>query len=109
MSNFLFFSISLTLISNIFYHLSQKSVPASANPVASVVISYLVALIATPALFWVLPQKESFFGAFKTLNWSSIAVGLTIIGVDLGYLLVYRAGGKISHTAMMVTLFVTLL
>jgi len=32
----------------------------------------------------------------KRLNWATIAVGLSIVAVELGFLLAYRAGWRVS-------------
>jgi multidrug transporter EmrE-like cation transporter len=36
---------------------------------------------------------------FKQIHWASIALGFSIIGLEAGFLLAYRAGWKISLAA----------
>lgn len=33
-------------------------------------------------------------------NWTSIALGLAIVGLETGFLLAYRAGGNISYSGI---------
>jgi uncharacterized membrane protein len=89
-------AISLTILSNIFYHIIQKVTPQQANPVLSLAISYLTAGLICLALLPVFPLKEGLREALKQLNWTSIALAFTLVGLEVGFLLAYRAGWTIS-------------
>ncbi len=41
---FYYLAVGLAVISNLFYHLSQKLTPTSANPALAVAVTYLVAM-----------------------------------------------------------------
>jgi hypothetical protein len=82
--------------STVVYHVAQKSIPAGASPVASLLVSYVVAVIGTLALLPLFPVRGSLGRNLKELNWASAAVGLTIVGVELGFLLAYRASWRVS-------------
>jgi drug/metabolite transporter (DMT)-like permease len=43
-----------------------------------------------------IPVQTSIGEAFQQLNWASYALGISIVGVELGFLLAYRAGWDIS-------------
>jgi multidrug transporter EmrE-like cation transporter len=43
------------------------------------------------------------------LNWASFAVGLTVVGIEIGFLLMYRAGWNISVGALVVNIGATLM
>lgn len=89
-------AIALTIISNVFYHLFQKVTPQNANPVLSLAVSYLAAALICLALLPVFPLKDGLRESLKQLNWASIALAFTLVGLELGFLLAYRAGWNIS-------------
>lgn len=90
------FAILLTIISNVFYHIFQKITPQDANPVFALAISYLVAsLICMVLLVW-FPLEDGINQSLKQLNWATIGLAFTLVGLELGFLLAYRAGWSIS-------------
>ncbi len=90
--------LGLTIVSNVVYHLAQKSVPRNADPMFSLVVTYLVALAVTLVVLLAggVPKEAS----LKSLNWAAVATGIAIVGVELGFLLAYRAGLNISLGAV---------
>lgn len=92
----LYGSLALTVAGNVLYHLSQKSIPGSVHPVVSIVASYLTAIALSIVILVAFPLHEPLLVEVKKLNWATIAVGLSIVAVELGYLLAYRAGGRVS-------------
>jgi drug/metabolite transporter (DMT)-like permease len=89
-------AISLTILSNIFYHIIQKVTPQQANPVLSLAISYFVAGLICLALLPVFPMKEGLRDALKQMNWTTVALAFTLVGLEVGFLLAYRTGWTIS-------------
>ena len=85
----------------VLYHVTQKSVAVGAHPVISLVAFYLIAAMATLPLFWVFPISDTLLVEISKLNWAVAGVGLSIVLIEIGFLLAYRAGGELS------TLFVT--
>ena len=49
----LYISITLTILSSVLYHFSQKSTPRDANPAVALLVTYAVAMALTfmPAVF----------------------------------------------------------
>ncbi|KKP36731.1 MAG: hypothetical protein UR28_C0039G0042 [Candidatus Peregrinibacteria bacterium GW2011_GWF2_33_10] len=105
----LYFSVGLTVISNLLYHIFQKSISQTANPIISLIASYVTALIISLILLPFFPGKTGIIEQFKELNWASYTLALGIIGVEIGYLLTYRAGGNLNLTAITITSLVTIL
>lgn len=104
-----YFSIVLVVVSNVFYHISQKSTSSSVNPVISMIVSYLTAIIFCLFLLPFFPIKESLISSIKRMNWASFALGISIVGLELGFLLAYRAGWNISLVQFLTTILVSLL
>jgi len=89
-------AIALTILSNILYHLFQKVIPGNVNPLVSLAVTYLVAAIATLLLLPLFPLQGALAAEVRKVNWASIALGGVIVGLELGFLLAYRAGWNLS-------------
>jgi uncharacterized membrane protein len=94
---------------SLLYHLSQRSIPKGANPFHATVIAYAVgaALCAVCARFY--PGGRSFVETLKGANWAVFAVGFAVVAIELGILLAYRAGWRVSVAAVSVNVAVTVL
>jgi drug/metabolite transporter (DMT)-like permease len=90
------FSIVLIVASNILYNLCQKLTPQKVNPFSALFITYVIAAVLTAIIFPFFKTDKGFFESIKELNWASIALGVSIVGLEFGYLMAYRAGWKIS-------------
>ena len=94
---FLFwFSIGLTVLSNVIYHMAQKLTPSQANPMLSLAVTYVLAVIVTVVLLPFFPLQGGLVASLRQLNWSAAALALAVVGLELGFLLAYRAGWNIS-------------
>jgi len=102
-------AIFIVVISNAIYHISQKSTPSTINPIVSLIVTYLTACIFCIILLPFFPSTVGAFSSLKKINWASFALGISIVGLELGFLLAYRAGWDISLAQFVVTIFVTLL
>ena len=89
-------SLALTIAGNVLYHLSQKSIPAGVHPIVSMVASYLTTIVLSALILIAFPLNDSLLSEVKRLNWATIALGLSIVAVELGFLLAYRAGWRVS-------------
>ena len=102
-------AVGLAILSNLFYHVSQKLTPAAANPALAITVTYLVAMgVSLVILWWFFPITAGLGPALRQLNWASVALGISIVGIELGFLLAYRAGGDISLVQIVVSTAVTL-
>lgn len=99
-----YFPILLIVTSNVLYHICAKSVPVQMNPMVSLMVTYLVAGTGTLALFFLLPDlfsggfksQTSLLDQFRMTNWAPVVLGIVIVGLELGNILMYRAGWNIS-------------
>lgn len=103
------FSIVLIVASNVIYNIAQKSTPQNANPFAALFITYLTAIIITVVAFMFSKTDKGFLQSFGDLNWTSIALGFAIVGLEAGYLLAYRAGWNISVGSLVANIFLALM
>jgi uncharacterized membrane protein len=91
-----YLAVGLTVVSNVLYHVFLKVTPANVNPFLSLVVTYLMAAGATALIYIAYPDKTALTDSLKQLNWASYALGLAIVGLEVGFFLAYRAGWNIS-------------
>jgi drug/metabolite transporter (DMT)-like permease len=103
------FALALTVASNLLYHVSQKSIPSGAHPLMSLLVNYVVAIVLTLLLWPVYPGGGPTRQSLSALNWSSVAVGVAIVGVEIGVLLAYRSGWRVSVGATAINVSVAVL
>ena len=103
------FPIVLIVVSNIVYNVCQKSTPSNVNPFSALLITYLTAAILTLIASVFYKSEKGFLQSFNELNWTSVALGVAIVGLGLGYLLAYRAGWNISVGSLVANIILALL
>lgn len=103
------FSIIIIVASNIMYNICQKSTPAKANPFSALLVTYITAAILSIIAFQFTKDNKGFFQSFKDINWTSIALGVAIVGLEFGYLMAYRAGWNISIGSLVANIFLALM
>src|SRR5436305_2094264 len=94
-----FVSMALTVLANITYHVCQRSIDAKINPFVSLTVTYLVALVMSLLILPFVSERGYALEQFKQANWASYVLGAGIIGLELGFLLAYRAGWNLSVAA----------
>ena len=108
-SMFLFyFSITLAICSSALYHFVAKSTPANVNFTVSLLVTYGVAFVATLFTFFFFPTSNV-VAELKQLNWASVGLAVAVMGIEFGYLLMYRAGWNLGIAAVLVTVLAALI
>lgn len=95
----LWISLALIVLANVVYHLAQKNTPAGVHPVATMIVAYGASLVLCLVLLPLWPSAASPL-PWKAFSWSAVALGAAIVGVELGFLLAYRAGWRISVASL---------
>lgn len=104
-----YFSITLAILSSALYHFAQKLIPANVNPLVSVIAAYLVSMVLCFVLLIFMPPQGGVVAAFKQLNWTTLLLALSIIGLEVGFLLVYRAGWSVGIASVLANVTASLL
>lgn len=102
-------AIALTVLSNVLYHLFQKTISPNVNPLLSLAVTYLVAAGATVLLLPMFPLQGALGAELRKLNWASVGLGAVIVGLELGFLLAYRAGWNLNLASLVANTTVALL
>ena len=87
-----YLSIFLTIISNVLYHIFLKLLPSGTHPIVSLIVAYGSALVACLVYLLFFPPAEGLLPSLRKVSWVNIALGLAIVGLELGFILAYRAG-----------------
>lgn len=88
--------IVIVVLSNIFYHICTKSAPEEANPFASLVVTYGLGAVVCFILYLITKNGTSIAADFGQINWTSWVLGIVIVGLEAGYIYMYRVGWEIS-------------
>ena len=88
--------ILIVVAANTIYNISAKSTSTTINLFASLSVAYLIAMICSTAIYFVTSEKKNLLLELSEANWATYVMGFAIIGLELGFLCVYRAGWKIS-------------
>jgi len=88
--------LGLVVLSNVFYQIAAKSVSDKINPLASLSVSYIVGAVVSLILYYVLNKGGNILEEYTKINWWSIILGVVIVGLELGYIYMYRAGWPVS-------------
>ena len=113
-----YFSITLAIVSSALYHFSAKSTPANVNFSISLVVTYLVALGIVLLIAFIFPATPALAGGarengladeLRQLNWASFLLAIAIVGIEFGFLLVYRSGWNLGIAAVLVNVVASLI
>ncbi len=104
-----YFSITLAILSSALYHFSQKLIPANVNPLVSVTVTYLVSVGLCLILLVFLPPENGLVAALGQLNWATFLLAFSLVGLEVGFLLVYRSGWQIGLAAVLVNVVASLI
>jgi uncharacterized membrane protein len=103
-----YFPVGLTVAGMIFYHVAQKSIPKGMNPFHATMIAYAVGIVLC-GICALGSEKKSFVNSLSESNWAVFLMGAGAAGIELGFLLAYRAGWRIGLAAMTTNVAATLL
>ena len=81
---------------NTVYNISAKSTPADVNSFASLALSYAIGMVLSVVMFFVTSDNKNLIAELSKTNWTALALGVAIVGLEFGYVCLYRAGWKIS-------------
>ncbi|HMM06637.1 MAG TPA: EamA family transporter [Clostridiales bacterium] len=92
--------ILIVVASNTVYNISAKSTPVNINSFASLSVTYLMAMICSLAMYFFTAEQKDLLLELSKANWTTYALGVAVVGLEFGFLCVYRAGWKISTASL---------
>ncbi len=103
----IYLPIAVAVAANVLYHVASKSIAPEQNAFMGLVVNYATALIASAVLFYVTPHEKFLVEAARS-NWACILMGLAITGVEVSFVMIYRAGGEMSTASLIVNVLLAL-
>ena len=85
---------------NTIYNISTKSTPSDVNAFASLATSYFIAMFGSVMMFFFTADSKNLLVEVSKTNWSALALGIAIVGLEFGYICIYRAGWKIGVASL---------
>lgn len=92
--------LSLAIACTVAYHVVLKLTPAGANPFLSLMATYGSVTLLFGLGLAVAPGQFEWRQEVQQLNWTAVALAVAIIGLDLGFILLYRSGFEVSLGAL---------
>ena len=96
----LIWPILIVILSNTFYNICMKSMPSDVNPFGALMITYLVAAVISAFIFAYVVGPSNVVYEMSKINWTSIILAIAIVGLEVGYVFVYRAGWSVSTASV---------
>ena len=104
-----YFSIILAICSSALYHFTAKSTPANVNFTVSLLVTYAAAFVVTLFTIFFFPAQDGITAELKKLNWASIGLAVAVVGIEFGFLLVYRSGWNLGIAAVLTNVVASLI
>lgn len=98
--------VALIVLSNTMYQICAKSVPDKMDPMASLTVTYLIGAVLSGGLYFMLGGR-SLMQEYHRLNWAPLALGVAIVGLEVGSIFAYRAGWQVSTKYVMQSAFIS--
>ncbi len=101
--------IALIASSVLLYQIGQKSLPNNINHWHALIIYYSLALLIVMGITFFDRPEKTFLQSIQNINWAVILVTLSIVGIELGWILAFRAGSSLGITGIIVNAIVAVL
>ena len=89
----------LVIVCNVCYHLLSRGLPPDSNPFLGLIVTYGVAWIVSLCLF-ILTKKADLAQEISKLSVSYALMGTVVVGMEGGFLLMYRSGWELSKASL---------
>ena len=96
MNIMMYLPMALVVFSNVFYNVCSKEIPEKVNPFASLTVTYFVGAALSLAMYFILGKGGNIISELRLVNWTSFVLGLSIVGLEAGYIYLYKSGWNIS-------------
>lgn len=78
----------------------MKAMPSDVNPFGALMVTYFVAAIISAVIFIYMVGPSNACEEISKINWTSVILALAIVGLEVGYVFVYRAGWAVSTASV---------
>ncbi len=92
--------MGLVVLSNILYNIASKSLPKDCNPFGALIITYITATALSVLGFFLLDPIKNPILALQKVNWAGVVLGISMVGLEIGFIFLYRTGWTISTASL---------
>lgn len=103
-----YYPVLIIVFSNVLYDISAKSFPEGLNAQAGLTAYYIIAAVLSLTLYYLTGKDKNFPGELKKINWAAFTLALGCTGIDLGYILLFRAGWDISFGSLVCNIMIAI-
>jgi len=88
--------VALVVFSNTVYQIAAKQMPEKIDPLASLTVTYLVGAAASLLFYFMINRNADLMREYGELNWAPFALGIAVVGLEVGMIYAYKAGWAVS-------------
>lgn len=103
-----YWPIGLLVLSNVFYHITAKSLPSGVDAFFSMAITYVFGTVVSVILYLTIGNGEPLTTQISGLNWAPFVLGLAVVGLEVGAIFMYKAGWEVSVGNIVQAIFVAI-
>jgi multidrug transporter EmrE-like cation transporter len=86
----------LAIVASVGYHLVLKVTPGAVNPLLSLAVTYAIGAAAFLGCYALIPDAPPIRDAVRLVNWTALGLAITVIAIDVAFLLLYRSGFEVA-------------
>ena len=94
------YPVLLTVLSSAGYHFMLKQTSMKGSPILVLFWSYMLAALVCLSVLLFKDEEIKVFSVFKDKSWIPMLLALTLVGIEFGYILSYKSGGKVGQVSM---------
>jgi drug/metabolite transporter (DMT)-like permease len=87
----------MIITGGVLYHVAQKATPKGVDPFLALFLSFGLASLACLSL--AIFRSAASTAQFRNINWTSLVLAISLVAIESGYLIGYRAGLKLNITS----------
>ena len=93
--------LGLVVLSNTVYQICAKSSPEGMHPLAALTVTYFIGMITSGILYLIMNHGDAnLLREYTKLNWAPCVLGIVIVGLEVGWIYVYKAGWQVSSASL---------
>ena len=96
MSLHMLWPIAVAVGAELVYQICAKSTPAEIDPFASLTVTYLIGAVTSAVIYFLLHRGGDLMREYSHLNWTALAMGIAIVGLEVGGIYMYKVGWTVS-------------
>ncbi len=101
--------LMLVILSNVVYQICAKGIPNNVNPFASLTVTYIVGTVASMIMYFLFSKGGNILKEFSKMNWGPFIFGIVLVGLEVGWIYIYRAGWQASTAVIVQSSFLAVI